>query len=1215
MSTPLPSSAHDVTGPAGDLRRICERFAAAWKGTTATSPRPLLETFLVAVDGLDPTFLLAELLAVELTYRRMAGERPDPREYHVRFPALGAAINAAFGRPGQVGEMAGPVPPITPPLLQEPCQDSADLKTIPSGSRSRPLVAAQPLATTLFPLLTGYEILGKLGQGGMGIVYQAIQRGANRIVALKMIKPGVETANDYLARFKTEAEASARLSHPNIVQVFEVGEHDGRPFFSLEFCAGGSLHQKLNGTPLPPREAATLLETLARAVQAAHDQGVLHRDLKPANVLLTADGTPKVSDFGLARKLDELSGPTHTGSVLGTPSYMAPEQATGRTSEVGYRTDVYALGAILYECLTGHPPFKAATVVDTLLMVRLDDPVPPARLQRGVPRDLETICLKCLAKEPGRRYGTATELADDLGRFRRGETVRARRAGPVERLAKWTRRHRALTALYSLSFLVVVGGVGLALWFSATLGEARARVQATAAQHDLEARVAQDHLDVQTARAEAAHQKADLQEFYALIREVEKRAVLKEPAWTWLNQADLRRAASGPAAVEQRVDLRSEAATAFGTLDLRPAGFCAKGLTPDCLAFDPLGRWLAIGQAKAQPLTSCTVRLVPRDGLSKPLVLSFQPVPLWLKIGLVQDGARALAFSRDGRWLVVGTRSGRLHRWDLTQPTPETVSWVGHTGEVVCLAFQPDGAGLVTASRNDRMVKRWPCTDWCRPGWAAKPTEWTAPGSMESVAVHPLDGSVACRTEDFQIHWLSSDTLQTQGPPVAWKKGFRLHFSPDGSGLTSFEEGTVRLDSVEDGLTLWRLRLPDNDRVEDGDLSGLVFSPTGTLLLTASEQTRHAKVWELASGRLIADLLVDGGPVNAAFAPDGRSLALTERDRTLLYEIGGLREQTFTALRHNRIVACALHADGRRLATMETRGSDMVLALDGTDTLSSAPPACRRFSGHLGRRHLALCFHPQSTALAYADVGRLVLFPPHADGAIVPLQALETYLSFGPDGRLWGTVAEAVCVWDDQGKELARWSNALDARLTGLGNLYAVSVGQTRTAVCGRDGRLRLFDAATVRVLWSRWVANAPLGSVALSPDETWAAVGSERGDLRLLSTRDGATTTALTPQRDWVTALSWSGEHLLASGSRDRTVKLWRCEDGVLTELITLRQPAPVRWLGFHPDGVRLYVLLEGERAVRIWHLDRLRDRLTETGLGADLEIVQPRALPPSEP
>ena len=252
------------------------------------------------------------------------------------------------------------------------------------------------------PSVPGYEILGELGRGGMGVVYKARQLGFNRVVALKMILSGAHAGTEERERFRTEAEAVARLQHPNIVQVHEVGEHEGRPFFSMEFCRGGGLNRKLAGTPLPPAEAARLVETLAQAVQAAHQQNVVHRDLKPANVLLAEDGTPKITDFGLARKLDE-AGQTRTGEVMGTPSYMAPEQAGGRSKEIGPAADVYALGAILYECLTGRPPFRSPTDVDTVMQVLSDDPVPPRRLQSKTPRDLETICLKCLEKQPARR--------------------------------------------------------------------------------------------------------------------------------------------------------------------------------------------------------------------------------------------------------------------------------------------------------------------------------------------------------------------------------------------------------------------------------------------------------------------------------------------------------------------------------------------------------------------------------------------------------------------------------------------------------------------------------------------------------------------------------------------------------------------------------------------------------------------------------------------
>jgi len=280
----------------------------------------------------------------------------------------------------------------------------------------------------------GYEILAELGRGGMGVVYQARQVRLNRLAALKMILAGRHAGAADLARFRREAEAVARLHHPHIVQIYEVGEHHGLPYLSLEYCAGGSLEKKLRGTPLRPAEAAALVQTLARATQAAHDKGIVHRDLKPANVLLAEDGTPKIADFGVAKYFGPASpdsaGPdsasawlqlgenlTASGAILGTPSYMAPEQAGARGKEIGPAIDVYALGSILYECLAGRPPFKAATPLDTIRQVLEDEPVPPSLLQPRVPRVLESICLKCLQKDPARRYASARLLADELQQF------------------------------------------------------------------------------------------------------------------------------------------------------------------------------------------------------------------------------------------------------------------------------------------------------------------------------------------------------------------------------------------------------------------------------------------------------------------------------------------------------------------------------------------------------------------------------------------------------------------------------------------------------------------------------------------------------------------------------------------------------------------------------------------------------------------------------
>jgi eukaryotic-like serine/threonine-protein kinase len=327
------------------------------------------------------------------------------------------------------------------------------------------------------PVVPGYEIVAELGRGGMGVVYLARQCSLKRQVALKMILAGPHAAPTARARFRTEAEAAARLQHPNIVQIYEIGEHDGRPFLSLEYVAGGSLAQKLAGTAQPQREAALLVEILARAVHYTHQRGIIHRDLKPSNILLensenergetriqrlSADlirahppdprfaalhsFTPKITDFGVAKLVDQGGGPTRTEALIGTPNYMSPEQAAGSTKQIGVPADVYSLGAILYELLTGRAPFRGTSVLDTLEQVRTQEPVPPRRLHGHVSRDLETICLRCLEKEPGNRYPSALELALDLRRFLNGEPIQARPVAVWRRLWKSARRRPALVA-------------------------------------------------------------------------------------------------------------------------------------------------------------------------------------------------------------------------------------------------------------------------------------------------------------------------------------------------------------------------------------------------------------------------------------------------------------------------------------------------------------------------------------------------------------------------------------------------------------------------------------------------------------------------------------------------------------------------------------------------------------------------------------------------
>ncbi len=312
------------------------------------------------------------------------------------------------------------------------------------------------------PGIPGYEIIGELGRGAMGVVYKARQKGLNRLVALKMVIGGEHADSGQLARFHAEAEAAARLQHPSIIQIYEVGELDGLPYFSLEFVDGKSLADKIGNKPLPYREAAETAQLLSFAMSYAHNQGIIHRDLKPANVLISSEGVPKIADFGLAKRLEGDSSQTKSGTIMGTPSFMAPEQAWGKNREIGPPADVYGLGAILYAMLTGRPPFVGTTLLETLEMVRSKEPIAPTQLNPGVPRDLETICLKALQKEQLKRYESAEALADDLHRFLAGEPIKARPVSSAERLWRWCKRNPRVASLSgAVLLLTVLGVIGL----------------------------------------------------------------------------------------------------------------------------------------------------------------------------------------------------------------------------------------------------------------------------------------------------------------------------------------------------------------------------------------------------------------------------------------------------------------------------------------------------------------------------------------------------------------------------------------------------------------------------------------------------------------------------------------------------------------------------------------------------------------------------------
>ena len=573
------------------LEEISDAFKAAW----AAGQRPRIEEALEDTPAPERTALLPRLLSLELEVRRSRGEQPTLREYRKRFSEYATQVEEAFAA-GKIahgwranGAKSTPTPRAhTPPVgkslggtldIREFAGSPADSQHSSApvqmpGERAGPLedlgtygVQAEELrdlgikipspapptapsdrtTSPSWPVIPDYDILGELGSGGMGVVYKARQRSLNRLVALKMIHTRIQDNPDLLARFKIEAEAVARLHDPHIVQIHELGDFEGSHFISLELLEGGSLKERLAGNLQPARQAAELVATLAEAMQAAHRADIVHRDLKPANILFTTDDVPKVTDFGLAKRVEKGSELTHTGAVLGTPNYMAPEQARGRVHEIGPATDIYSLGAILYEMLTGRPPFKGTTVMETIRQVAEEEPVSPSRLQPRVPRDLVTICLKCLAKEPHKRYPTAKALAEDLHRYLAGEPIRARRTSVVGRGLKWARRKPATALLLMVTMAALMGLTGAGLWYRDHLRDQQRRegeritelrtkntVALFKAQDDLEQKEwgrAEATLSTVFAAIEHQRQLDDLRARSIILLEQARRGLGEQKAW------------------------------------------------------------------------------------------------------------------------------------------------------------------------------------------------------------------------------------------------------------------------------------------------------------------------------------------------------------------------------------------------------------------------------------------------------------------------------------------------------------------------------------------------------------------------------------------------------------------------------------------------------------------------------------------------------------
>jgi serine/threonine protein kinase/WD40 repeat protein len=844
-------------GPETLLRQACAELEWRLRGGKPCTAEELLAAF---PDLAAQTDSALELVYTEFVLREHLGQRPDPADWLARFPQWRHDLEQLFQVHQVVGQSS------SDPFNDDTAEahDSGEERqTEPGGAGRR---------------VGPYVLLEELGRGGMGVVYKARHEGLGRVVALKLILAGDYCGPRELARFRTEAGAAARLQHPNIVQVHEVGEQDGRPYLALELVPGRSLEEKLAEAPWAGRDAARLVELLARAMHYAHERGVVHRDLKPANVLLApafGGGTaaspppkagtnwiPKVTDFGLARRLpggetpgDGCTGPTESGAVLGTPSYMAPEQAAGRSRAVGPAADVYALGAILYALLTGRPPFRGVTALETLEQVRTQEPVPPTRLQPRLPRDLETICLKCLHKDPHRRYESAAALADDLHRFQAGEPIRARSVSAWERAVKWGKRRPAVASLLAAVVAVTALGLTTTTWLwrqtaDALIETEQARQDARKETKRVTAALASKTI----ALARGAWLANDLDQARRYLEDCPPER--RDREWHYLDrvsQVRLIRFGKDESVRVQIVawspDGRDLLAGSANVVKVWNTSTWQERLTLphsqrllEHLAVTSDGRrlvtvnWIAL-----------RVSLMMRGNAGEPPLVQGK---VWdLERGVEVQGYKKApsqkpVLSGDGRFIASAGVDGILLR-DAESGEPIRTFQAGPRG-YSSVALSDDGRSLAACAQEDRIIRIW-----------------DLPSGRER------------------------NTLRLDGPaPV------EIVFSADGRRLAGTH---MDVRSKKTLMTVWEADTGREVATYRGDtfITKLVFSPDGRKLAIAGTD-KAVILWEVATGK---ELLTFRGHTDwidsVAFSPDGSRLASTSRDAMIrIWDVRPLDDDT-----------------------------------------------------------------------------------------------------------------------------------------------------------------------------------------------------------------------------------------------------------------------------------------------------------------------------------